>query len=441
MRPAPPCTPWPREILTFNLDGHEVHLKGGDEPPTAPGLRGRLESVLRGVGADQVHLGKATIASPATSGNFRLVCAAAKDLFSEQKQLFGGEARSKERGVALLAAEALEAAPPSDQEARRVGSSILLHVGGLEKKEKELKAASRRASSRSEKKGETDAVVTLALEELVALTELWGGVYLGFNPPPRSGGKRARSVLDLLDGDSEAERPRTRQLVERGEAEPPSPIKPFHIHCDVQFKASLGPRSFSPPLAPAHMSGASCGAADEPPDEPEKTESRAAQWDRVYEEGRASGLDQGRSESQRECEHARAVVRNQPSFAERDAWRRENADLRDVIVLLQEELSHAHRAWEDGHRARTEHRWDGVGTWEDADNIIYPWHPQDLAEETIAQLIHRKEGEEINMCANQDRMYIAERAEILEPLRHTFEPLIESHRSLLREFNYGRVDP
>ena len=89
------------------MDKITTSRRASDEPPTATGLRGRLESVLSGVGADQPRLGNASIASPATSGDLRLVCAATKDLFSDQKQLFDTEARAKERGVTFLAADAL----------------------------------------------------------------------------------------------------------------------------------------------------------------------------------------------------------------------------------------------------------------------------------------------------------------------------------------------
>ena len=79
-------------MLTFRLEGQDHRLEAGDEPTTAAGLRGRLESVLSGVGADQPRLGNASIASPATCGDLRLVCAATKGLYSEQKVLFGTSA-------------------------------------------------------------------------------------------------------------------------------------------------------------------------------------------------------------------------------------------------------------------------------------------------------------------------------------------------------------
>ena len=108
--------------------------------PTAAGLRGRLADILNGRGAAQVRLATAKIISPATSGDLRLVCTATKELFTEDKKLFGTEARGKERELTFLAADALNAEPPSDADARRVGGNILAHVHGLEKKEKEVTA-------------------------------------------------------------------------------------------------------------------------------------------------------------------------------------------------------------------------------------------------------------------------------------------------------------
>ena len=186
----------------------------------------------------------------------------------------------------MLAAAALEAAPPSDQEVREVGCSMLLHVGRLEKKEKEAMAASRKASRAAEKKGGDDAVMALVLEELVAHTELWGGVYSGFNPGPRSGGKRARSLDGAGEAGAKAERPRTRKLVERGEAEPPSPVAPFAIHYDHDFKVEAGARSSGASFDRASWrTGYAAGKTTE--------KEEKERWDAAFDAGMEAALENG----------------------------------------------------------------------------------------------------------------------------------------------------
>ena len=358
--PLLPCTPLPSETLAVKSTASVVPREAIEQLPATPALCQKLEDLLDGHGAGQLHTVEPYTTALCTRGDMRLVSQAAKLLCTEKKSLFGTAARGKERGVALLAAEVLGAERPSDKLAVSEGGNILARVRELEKKEKDLMAASRKASHRTSAKLGTEGQATIlvqATEELVTLTELWGSQHThGFET--RAGGKRRREQEAAADAQHES-RPKTRQLVQEG-GKLDGAEQPFQIRSDMQFDAEVRERvtqALGEPTLLRQQERTRFKVAAE-----QLTEEHFVEADQRASEAFSSGLDAGRKMEraavQQEIEEARAV---QKDFVQQT----EDVDRLHLVVRhLQDALEIGHDAWDHAEYEAVKHGgfagWDGV---------------------------------------------------------------------------------
>ena len=127
-----------------------------------------------------------------------------------------------------------------------------------------------------------------------------------------------------------------------------------------------------------------------------------------------------------------------PSFAEIYSYRREVADLGDVIDLLQMELERSSEAWKEMRDRARAHGWDGATTWED-EGVECSMHDCSrfdvVSSEDLPELIARKEREGCNSGARADRQHV-EMMEALFPDSSVgpSEDMIRSFRASSKRF-------
>ena len=109
--------------------------------------------------------------------------------------MFPAEARTKERMIAYVAADAVDAEQPSPAQALAGGKALLKLLGKIKSDRAAIRRDARAHYLPAD--GESEAGELRALvEELIGLTELGERPCAEFNPPPKVCGKRAREAAD-----------------------------------------------------------------------------------------------------------------------------------------------------------------------------------------------------------------------------------------------------